>query len=104
MATIEQINAEKQAAVDLLDKKILEAGGARNAPGLSDAKISQLDNVIDDLMAHRDAVFQQAYERAAGSEEMKIALAALKAATAEMNTVAAQMTTAAEFIAKTASL
>lgn len=104
MATIDEINAQKQAAADILDRKIYDGIALKNAGGLTDAERADLDAAIHQLMVRRQAVYVQAYEGAMGSVEMNAALRKLQAATAEMNTVAARMKTATDFIANAADL
>ena len=103
MATMEDIDTQKDAALAILDAKILDARKQRNA-GVPPAKEAQLDQAIEDLAAQRQAVFDQAFESALNSDEMNRALAALRTATADMSKVAAQMTTATSIIANVAAL
>lgn len=103
MATMSDIDAQRDAALAILDDKILEARKQRNA-GVPAAQEAQLDQAIEDLTEQRQAVFDQAFERALDSDEMDKALAALRAATSNMNKVAAQMTTATSIINNLAAL
>ncbi len=104
MATIDDINAQKKAAVATLDQKIYDGIAQKNAGGLAAGQADQLDHGIHELMVQRQAVYLQAYIGALTSAEMTKALGALSAATTEMNTAAAQMTTATSFITNVAAL
>jgi len=97
MPTIDAINAQKDVAVAVLDQKILDGITLKNAGQ------NGMDAPIHDLMVQRTAVYLQAYTAALNSQEMTAALAALTAATAEMNTVAAVMVSATKFISNVAS-
>lgn len=103
MSAIDDINAQKNAALQILDAKILAARTQRNA-GVPPALEAKLDQAIEDLQDQRQAVFDQAFEGALNSDAMAKALAALRSATADMNKVAAQMTTATKFVANAAAL
>ncbi|MFL5266204.1 MAG: hypothetical protein ACJ8AH_06320 [Stellaceae bacterium] len=103
MTTIDDINAEKKAAVTILDQKIFDAIERKNA-GVSDAQERRLDQAIHVLMVCRSAVFVQAYTAALGSAAMKAALNALKAATVDMNKVAARMRSVTTIINNAADL
>jgi hypothetical protein len=97
MATIDDINAQKDAAVAILDIKIVDAITVKNNGGAG------MDQIVHDLMAQRQMVFLSAFNQAASSDEMTAALSVLKAATAQMNTVASEMKTATTFIASIAN-
>lgn len=99
MATVDDINTQKNAAVALLDQKIYDAIAQKNQGGLTSIQANQLDQAIHDMMVQRQAVYLQAYNAALGSDQMASALTALTAATTEMNSVASQMTTATTTIA-----
>jgi t-SNARE complex subunit (syntaxin) len=103
MATMSDIDAQRDAALAILDDKILQARKQRNA-GVPAAQEAQLDQAINDLSEQRQAVFDQAFERALDSDEMDKALAALRVATSEMNRVAAEMMTATTIINNLAAL
>ena len=103
MTTMDDIDAQKDAALAILNAKILDARKQRNA-GVPAAQEAPLDQAIEDLAAQRQALFDQAFESALNSDEMNRALAALRAATADMSRVAAQMTTATSIIANVAAL
>ncbi len=92
MPSIDEINAAKQAALDILNAKLMDAAALRNqgVPGMA-AKVSALEEQRLDLVL-------QAYEDAMNDLAMARALAALQAATASMKATAAQMTSATAFI------
>jgi hypothetical protein len=97
MAIMSDIDAQRDAALAISDDKILEARKQRNA-GVPAAQEAQLDQAIDDLSEQRQAVVDQAFERALDSDGKNKAVVALRAATSDMNRVAAQMTTATTII------
>jgi hypothetical protein len=101
-ATVEQIEAEKNHNVDILDRALMAAQARRN--DASESNKQNLDDAIDALLQKRDEVLAQAYERQLLSSDMKNALATLKQVTSEMTTVAARMTTATETINAVADL
>jgi hypothetical protein len=103
MATIDDINSEKTAAVSILDQQIMD-GIARKNAGVRNAQASQLDFDIHVLMVRRSAVFVQAYTAGLTAPEMEAALAKLRAATTDMNTVAARMVSVTAFINNAANL
>lgn len=96
MATIAEINNEKDAAVAILDDRIVEAIRLKNArtPGM--------DQALHDLMSQRVTVFLQAYVASLESADLQNALAVMQGATADMHQVAAQMIGATNFINKAA--
>jgi hypothetical protein len=98
MSTLDDILKERDAAEKILQKKIDAANDLKNRGN------GGLDNMINALMAQQTVVAEQAYEAGLDSPTMVQALAALQAATAEMNTVAAVMVSVATFISNLASL
>ena len=98
MTTINEINSERDAALAILNQKLQAAGDLRNAGAAG------MDGVINALAAQREKVATQAYEQALDNPTMTQALAALQAASAQMNTVAARMVSATTFITDLASL
>jgi hypothetical protein len=94
MTSIDDINAEQQKAIDILNAQLGYAVGQRNlgVPGM-DGKVQALQTQILSLE-------DQAYEDAETSEQMKQALATMQAGTAAMTTTAAQMTSATAFLNK----
>jgi hypothetical protein len=98
MSTLDDINSERDAAVKTLNRKLLAAADLKNAGAVG------MDNTINALATHRAEVAAQAYAAALDDPTMIRALAALKAATAEMNTVAARMVSATTFLSNVASL
>jgi len=98
MTLIDDINDERDAALAILNQKLQAAGDLRNAGAAG------MDRVINALAAQRETVATQAYEQALADPTMIQALAALQAATAQMNTVAAKMVSATTFITNIASL
>lgn len=100
MATLDQIEAEKNAAVAIVERLIDDAS-AKASAATTPAEQSRWDDIIDKLNARRAEIFEQAYEDQ--ESEVEAALAALKAATAELNRVAGEMTGATAFINKLAN-
>jgi hypothetical protein len=98
MSTIDDIIAEKNAAVAILDQKIIQAGNYRNQG------VAGMDAALNDLMAEQQAVYQQALNAALSSPELARALSAIKGATASMTATAAIMTSVASFIAHVADI
>src|SRR5665213_3746739 len=97
MSTIDDINAQKDAALAILDQKILDAAGLRNdgKPGMGD--------VLATLKTQRQAVFDTALDAALNSAELTAALATIKAATGDMTKVAARMVIATDYVSNIAS-
>ena len=98
MSTLDDINRERDAAIEILNQKLLAAADLKNAGAAG------MDGTINALATQRAEVAAQAYAAALDDPTMTQALAALKAATAEMNRVAARMVAATTFIANVASL
>jgi hypothetical protein len=92
MVSIDDINAEKQTQLDIIDTQLMAAAAMRNqgVPGMA-AKVAA-------LRAQREALDEQSYDAAMNGPAMTQALATLQAATAAMKTTAAVMTTATGFI------
>jgi hypothetical protein len=92
MVSIDDINAEKQAQLDIIDTRLMAAAAMRNqgVAGMA-AKVAA-------LRAQREALDEQAYDAAMNGPAMTHALARLQAATEEMMTTAAVMTTATGFL------
>jgi hypothetical protein len=93
------IDREKKTAVQILDDKIYQALEKKN--GSNDDKMS---SVIHDLMDERTDIYVQAYAGSLNSDDMDKALAAMKAATADMTRVATEMKEVTDIIAKTGDL
>ena len=98
MSTLDDINAERDAAMALLDRKIMAANDLKNSGAAG------MDPVINALAQQRADIAAQAYAAGLDDPTMAQALAALKSAASEMKTVAGQMILAATFISKVASL
>jgi hypothetical protein len=98
MSILDDINKERDAALAILDAKLKAANDLRNAGATG------MDNMIEELAGLEEKVAEQAYTAALDDPTMAQALASLKAATAEMKTVAAIMVSATSFIANLASL
>jgi hypothetical protein len=98
MSTLDDINAQRDAAIAILNQKIVAANDLKNGGA------GGMDATIDSLADQRATVAGQAYAAALDDPAMAQALAALKTATAEMNTVAAKMVSATTFISNLASL
>src|SRR5215204_4770320 len=90
MATLQDIQNEKQATLDVI-KGLIDAATAGANEAQTTGQQQQWDTVLDDLNQRRDAVLHQAYEDEKELPEMQAALAALEAATAELNEAAAKM-------------
>jgi Mg2+ and Co2+ transporter CorA len=102
VATIADIQAQQQQAVTILDRKIADAIQAQNTAPASQA--AQLAQVVQDLQNQRQAVYTQTLAAIQNSADMANALAALSAATTNMNNVAGQMTSATTIINNAAAL
>ena len=97
MSTIDDIIAEKNKALSIVDQKILDASDLLNAGNAA------MDDVIATLQTQRQAILDQALNNALDSTELAAALAVLRAATNRMNDVAARMVKAADFISQIAN-
>lgn len=97
MGILDDINRERDAALAILDQKLRAAGDMKNAGAAG------MDSTIDKLAELEERVAEQAYTAALDDPTMDQALAALRAATTQMNTVAAKMVSATTFIANLAS-
>lgn len=106
MATLDDIMAQKKAAIAMLDSEIVDGLTKKNAAldDGQDEQADQLDHRVQGLMDQRQAVLLQAYLGALQSNEMADALNALKAATDDMNAVAQKMKTLTGFINNAADL
>jgi hypothetical protein len=98
MATLAEILAQRDSAIAILQQKVDQANNLRNAGA------SGMDNLIDDLEEQQAEVAAQAYAAGLDDPTMTEALAALKAATIDMNTVAAKMVSDTTFISNFAGL
>jgi hypothetical protein len=98
MSTLDDINRKRDAALAILDQKLQAANDLRNggATGMSDT--------INALAALETQVAEQTYAAGLDDPTMAQALAALTAATTEMNSVAGRMVSATTFISNVASL
>ncbi len=98
MAILDDINSQRDAALAILDQKIVAANDLKNNGAAG------MDRVIDALAQQRADTAAQAYAAGLDDPTMTAALAALKAATSEMNTVAAVMVSAASFLSNVTKL
>jgi len=98
MSTLDDILAQRNAAIKLLQRKLEQANNIKNGGA------GGMDKVIEALAEQEADVAAQAYTAGLDDPIMAQALARLKAATAEMNTVAARMISATTFISNVASL
>ena len=98
MTTLDDILGQRDAAIEILQQKLDEAIDLR------DGGAAGMDNTIEALRAQKADVAAQFYTAALDDPTMAQALAALTAATAQMNTVAARMVSATTFISNVASL
>lgn len=90
MSLIDDIKAERAAAVATIDEKIL------------DASTAGLDNVVTQLQAERSKIDKAALTAILAAPNLADALDALKKAIKDMNDVAQNMKTAADFAGKLA--
>jgi hypothetical protein len=98
MWRLDDILGQRDAAIEILQQKLDEAIDLR------DRGAAGMDGTINALRAQKADVAAQAYTAALDDPTMAQALAALKAATAQMNMVAARMVSATTFISNAASL
>jgi hypothetical protein len=98
MATVDDIIAQRDAAIAVLTRQIVAANDLKNAGAAG------MDEKIDALEEQKAAVAAQAYEAALDDPALARALAALKAVTKEMNDVARKMISATTFIANVSAL
>jgi|SRR3954447_18770530 hypothetical protein len=98
MATVDDIIAQRDAAIAVLMRQIIAANDLKNGGALG------FDEKINALEEQKAALAAQAYEAALDDPAMARALAALRAATKEMNDVARTMITATAFIANFSAL
>jgi len=94
--TIDDINAARDAALAILNQKIGDANDLKNGGAAG------MDATINALVEQRATVAAQAYAAALDDPTMAQALAAVRAATADMKTVAARMVSATTFITNVA--
>jgi hypothetical protein len=92
MATLDDINAEKQAQLDIIDTELLAAAGWRNQG------VAGMDAKVQALRDERTALELQDYEAAMDSAALAQALATLQGVTQSMKTTAAKLTSATAFI------
>jgi uncharacterized protein YhaN len=98
MSILDEINKERDAALEILDQKLKAANDLRNAGATG------MDNTIEELAALEEKLAEQAFTAALDHPTMAQALAALKDATKQMKAVAAEMVSATTFISNVASL
>jgi hypothetical protein len=98
MSILDDIQNQRDAAIAILQQKIDEAVYLKNGGA------ARMDDVIDALMTQQAYVAAENYIAGLDDPTMAQALAALHAATNQMNTVAARMVSAATFITNVASL
>jgi hypothetical protein len=92
MTTLDEITAQRDAAIAILDDQIVAANrfGNEGAAGM--------DERINALEDQKEKIAAQAYAAARTAPAMADALAKLRAVTNEMNQVAGNMRTATTFI------
>ncbi len=98
MATLDDINAQRDKALTALDGKIMGANDLVNAGA------SGLDGTIIDLTQQKADLAAQAYAGALTDAAFTAALASIKTATQDLTTVAARMVTATSYISNVGSL
>jgi hypothetical protein len=97
MATVQEIETARQAAVRNADAQIVEAIARRNGSSSSSTR-GKLNDLLDSLMTARTAQNAKAVEAEDSSEEMKDALEALEKVTINMRRVAEHEKRLAEFL------
>jgi hypothetical protein len=100
--TIDDIIAEKEAALAILDQRIQDARAKRDAA--TGDKKQQFDEPIRDLIERRTTIYGQAVAAMMDSAEMAAALRTLQGATNDMNHVAARMGSVTGFFNNVADL
>lgn len=98
MSTLDDILAQRDAAIAILQQKLEEANDLKNGGA------ARMDNIIETLAEQEADVAAQAYIAGLDDPTMAQALTRLTAATAEMSSVAARMVSATTFISNVASL
>jgi hypothetical protein len=98
MSTVDDIIAQRDAAIAILNKQIVAANDFKNGGATG------MDDKINALVHQRATIAAQAYEAALDDPATARALAALKAITQDMNGVARKMVTATAFIANFSDL
>jgi hypothetical protein len=98
MTRIDDIIAQRNAAIKVLTRKMVDASKLQNSGA------EGMVEVINALAHERAALRAQAYEAALDDPAMTEALAKLKAVTSEMNKVAKKMVSATTFIANADAL
>jgi hypothetical protein len=97
MTTLQDIQAEKDAAVAVIQAMIdVATAGANQAKTANEQQ--QWGGVLDQLNRQRDAVLAQAYEDEEKLPEMQAALAELKGATQALNNAAQKMIEVTTFL------
>lgn len=92
MTKVDEIIAERDAAIAIVNQQIVAANELKNSGK------EGMDDAINRLVAQRAHIAAQAYEAALDDPSMTRALAALKAVTRDMNAVAQNMMSAAAFL------
>jgi hypothetical protein len=98
MSTLDDILNQRDAAIAILQRKIDEAVDLR------DGRTAAMDDVINALVAQQAHLAAQAYIAGLDHPTMARAMAALHAATNQMNTVAARMVSATTFVTNLVNL
>ncbi len=98
MSTLDEINAQRDQAIAVLNAKIGEANDLINKGA------SGMDSTLSSLTQQEADLDAQSYEAGLDDPSMVSALSKLKSATADMNAVAKQMTTVTSFIDKVGDL
>jgi hypothetical protein len=98
MSTLDDILAQRDAAIAVLQQKLDEAIELR------DGGAAGMTGAVSFLRAQRAEVAAQAYTAALDDPTMAQALAALRGAMAQMNKVAARMVSATTFVSNVAGL
>jgi len=89
-ATIDDIIAARDAAVNIIDQEITDALAKKNAAA-SEAVTGRFDMAIHQLMMRRVAIFAEAADEAMQDPQLEMALNTLRRITSDMSTIAARM-------------
>ncbi|HXP02865.1 MAG TPA: hypothetical protein VN808_02015 [Stellaceae bacterium] len=103
MATLDDIEAQKQMAIAIIQTLIYDATAKANDAQSADRQ-HQWGIVLNQLNEQRDAVLGQAYEDEPKLPQMQVALDTLEAVTEQLTKVAVRMTGVTAFLNNLADL
>jgi hypothetical protein len=89
-ATIDDIIAARDAAVNIIDQEITDALAKKNAAA-SETVAGRFDMAIHQLMIQRVAIFAEAADEAMQDPQLEMALNTLRGITSDMSAIAARM-------------